>query len=175
MMLLGSAFLPALNVPSAARAPARAPAATMGVKAPQSMEGAFVKSRNTLGIQAIRPDAVVPKELRAAIASTFPAKGETTAPPAITEAEVLECQAKWAAAIASISKTYAEDGDFVGAAGEAAGERYGRLGRSLAPAIPSTSPLPKPTPNPNPNANPHPTQASCTAMATTTCAASRKG
>ena len=67
MMLLGSAFLPALNVP-------------MGVKAPQSMEGAFVKSRNTLGIQAIRPDAVVPKELRAAIASTFPAKGETTAP-----------------------------------------------------------------------------------------------
>ena len=80
MMLLGSAFLPALNVPSAARAPARAPAATMGVKAPQSMEGAFVKSRNTLGIQAIRPDAVVPKELRAAIASTFPAKGETTAP-----------------------------------------------------------------------------------------------
>ena len=87
MMLLGSAFLPALNVPSAARAPARAPAATMGVKAPQSMEGAFVKSRNTLGIQAIRPDVVVPKELRAAIASTFPAKGETTA---ITEAEVLE-------------------------------------------------------------------------------------
>ena len=104
MMLLGSAFLPALNVPSAARAPARAPAATMGVKAPQSMEGAFVKSRNTLGIQAIRPDAVVPKELRAAIASTFPAKGETTAPPAITEAEVLECQAKWAGAIKAISK-----------------------------------------------------------------------
>ena len=97
------------------------------------------------------------------------------APAAVTEAEVLECQAKWAAAIASISKTYAEDGDFVGAAGEAAGERYGRLGRSLAPAIPSTSPLPKPTPNPNPNANPHPTQASCTATATTTCAASRKG
>merc|ERR1719428_1887649 len=80
MMLLGSAFLPALNVPSAARAPARAPAATMGEKA---------------------------------------------APPAITEAEVLECRAKWAAAIASISKTYAEDGDFVGAAGEAAGELYG--------------------------------------------------
>ena len=128
MMLLGSAFLPALNVPSAARAPARAPAATMGVKAPPSMEGAFVKSRNTLGIQAI------PTELRAAIASTFPAKGETVAPPAITEAEVIECQAKWAAAIASISKTYAEDGDFVGAAGEAAGERYGRLGRILAPA-----------------------------------------
>ena len=128
MMLLGSAFLPALNVPSAARAPARAPAATMGVKEPPSMEGAFVKSRNTLGIQAI------PTELRAAIASTFPAKGETVAPTAITEAEVIECQAKWAAAIASISKTYAEDGDFVGAAGEAAGERYGHLGRTLAPA-----------------------------------------
>ena len=93
----------------------------------------------------------------------------------VTNAEVLACQAKWAEAIASISKVYLDGGDFVGAAGEAAGERYGRLGRSLAPVIPSTSPLPKPTPSPNPNASPHPTQASCTAMATTTCAASRKG
>merc|ERR1719238_569779 len=30
----------------------------------------------------------------------------SAAPPAITEAEVLECQAKWAAAIASISSVY---------------------------------------------------------------------
>ena len=43
----------------------------------------------------------------------------------ITEAEVLECQAKWASAIASISKTYLDKGDFVGAAAEAAGELYG--------------------------------------------------
>merc|ERR1719199_302080 len=46
-------------------------------------------------------------------------------PAAITEAEVLECQDKWASAIASISAVYLEDGDFVGAAGEAAGELYG--------------------------------------------------
>ena len=52
----------------------------------------------------------------------------------MTEAEVIECQAKWAAAIASISSTYAEKGDFVGAAGDAAGELYGCLSLSLAPA-----------------------------------------
>jgi len=43
----------------------------------------------------------------------------------LTQDEVEDCQAKWAAAIASISKTYAEKGDFIGAAGEAAGELYG--------------------------------------------------
>merc|ERR1719353_1466933 len=47
------------------------------------------------------------------------------APAPITEAEVLECQAKWANAIASISSVYLESGDFVAAAGEAAGELYG--------------------------------------------------
>ena len=47
------------------------------------------------------------------------------APAPITEAEVLECQQNWANAIASISKTYLEGGDFVGAAGEAAGQLYG--------------------------------------------------
>ena len=47
------------------------------------------------------------------------------APAAVTEAEVLECQAKWANAIASISSVYLEEGDFVAAAGEAAGELYG--------------------------------------------------
>merc|ERR1711990_585839 len=46
------------------------------------------------------------------------------APAAITEAEVLECQAKWASAIKSISKVYLEKGDFIAAAGEAAGELY---------------------------------------------------
>merc|ERR1711988_1546648 len=48
-----------------------------------------------------------------------------SAPAPITEAEVLECQAKWANAIASISSVYLEEGDFVGAAAEAAGELYG--------------------------------------------------
>ena len=101
MMLISSAFLPGLNVRGVlTSSTARAPAATM--KVPQSMESAFVKSRQSLGIQAI------PTELRAAIAETFPTTGKTVAPPAaITEAEVLECQAKWAAAIASISATYA--------------------------------------------------------------------
>merc|ERR1712087_775671 len=47
------------------------------------------------------------------------------APAAVTEAEVLECQAKWASAIASISSVYLEGGDFVAAAAEAAGELYG--------------------------------------------------
>merc|ERR1719238_1947708 len=46
-------------------------------------------------------------------------------PAPVTEAEVLECQAKWANAIASISKTYLEKGDYVAAAGAAAGELYG--------------------------------------------------
>merc|ERR1719201_2437819 len=46
-------------------------------------------------------------------------------PAPVTEAEVLECQAKWANAIASISKTYLEKGDYVAAEGAAAGELYG--------------------------------------------------
>ena len=132
MMLISSAFLPGLNVRGVVTSStARAPAATM--KVPQSMESAFVKSRQSLGIQAI------PTELRAAIAETFPTTGKTVAPPAaITEAEVLECQAKWAAAIASISATYAEKGDFVGAAGEAAGELYGCLSLRPAPNLAPT-------------------------------------
>merc|ERR1712100_243661 len=43
----------------------------------------------------------------------------------ITEVEVLECQAKWANAIKTISKTYKEKGDYIGAAGNAAAELYG--------------------------------------------------
>merc|ERR1719393_230084 len=49
----------------------------------------------------------------------------SAAPAAITEAEVKECQAKWASAIKTISSVYLEKGDFVAAAGEAAGELYG--------------------------------------------------
>ena len=43
----------------------------------------------------------------------------------MTEAEVLELQEKWGGAIKTISKTYLEKGDYVGAAGNAAAELYG--------------------------------------------------
>merc|ERR1719424_2630190 len=46
-------------------------------------------------------------------------------PAPVTEAEVLEAQDNWAAAIKDISAVYAKDGDFVGRAGEAAGLLYG--------------------------------------------------
>merc|ERR1719409_1774023 len=47
------------------------------------------------------------------------------APAALTEAEVIECQDKWANAIKTISKTYLDKGDYIAAAAEAAGELYG--------------------------------------------------
>ena len=43
----------------------------------------------------------------------------------VTEADVLECQANWANAIKTISKAYLTKGDYIGAAGAAAGELYG--------------------------------------------------
>jgi hypothetical protein len=43
----------------------------------------------------------------------------------VTEAEVKEAQRLWADSIASISKVYADKGDYVAAAGEAAGKLYG--------------------------------------------------
>merc|ERR1719486_808891 len=46
-------------------------------------------------------------------------------PAPITMEEVLEAQKLWAESIASISKVYAEKGDYVAAAGEAAGKLYG--------------------------------------------------
>merc|ERR1719261_2177978 len=45
--------------------------------------------------------------------------------PALSEADVLECQANWAKAIETISATSAAKGDYVGAAAEAAGQLYG--------------------------------------------------
>ena len=45
--------------------------------------------------------------------------------PAVTEAEVLSAQQAWADAIVGISKTYLSGGDYVGHAGQAAGELYG--------------------------------------------------
>merc|ERR1719440_1011982 len=49
----------------------------------------------------------------------------SAAPAPITEAEVLAAQKLWAESIASISKVYADKGDYVAAAGEAAGKLYG--------------------------------------------------
>jgi len=43
----------------------------------------------------------------------------------ITKQDVEDVQAAWAGAIKSISKTYLDEGDYVGAAAEAAGELYG--------------------------------------------------
>ena len=43
----------------------------------------------------------------------------------VTKKEVLECQAKWAEAIKSISATYLAKGDYIGAAADAAAELYG--------------------------------------------------
>ena len=49
------------------------------------------------------------------------------APPSnsVTEQEVRTAQKAWADAIKSISKTYLDGGDYVAAAGKAAGELYG--------------------------------------------------
>merc|ERR1719160_1546167 len=45
--------------------------------------------------------------------------------PKVTEAEVKKAQDAWASAIKTISKTYLDKGDYVGAAAKAAGELYG--------------------------------------------------
>ena len=42
----------------------------------------------------------------------------------VTEEEVLEVQKNWAAAIANISAVHKEGGDYIAAAGKAAGELY---------------------------------------------------
>ena len=52
------------------------------------------------------------------------AAGPATSPAPVTEAEVLQVQSKWAAAIANISKVHKEGGDYIKAAAEAAGELY---------------------------------------------------
>ena len=49
----------------------------------------------------------------------------SSTPYAVTEADVLACQAKWAAAIKECSKVYLAKGDYVGAAAGAAAELYG--------------------------------------------------
>merc|ERR1719238_384134 len=53
------------------------------------------------------------------------AAGAPAGPAPVTEEEVLEAQKLWADSIASISKVYLDGGDYVAAAGEAAGKLYG--------------------------------------------------
>merc|ERR1712232_969503 len=55
--------------------------------------------------------------------SSVPYSAGTAGVP-VTEAEVLEVQSKWAAAIANISKIHKRGGNYIQAAGEAAGELY---------------------------------------------------
>ena len=52
-------------------------------------------------------------------------KKYTTGEADVTKADVLAAQKLWAESIAKISKVYAEKGDYVAAAGEAAGKLYG--------------------------------------------------
>merc|ERR1719460_2137709 len=52
------------------------------------------------------------------------ATGAAAGPAPVTEEEVLLVQAKWAEAIKTISKIHKEGGDYIKAAGEAAGELY---------------------------------------------------
>eukprot|EP00621_Florenciella_sp_RCC1693_P016265 CAMPEP_0182523556 /NCGR_PEP_ID=MMETSP1323-20130603/1142_1 /TAXON_ID=236787 /ORGANISM="Florenciella parvula, Strain RCC1693" /LENGTH=269 /DNA_ID=CAMNT_0024731953 /DNA_START=20 /DNA_END=829 /DNA_ORIENTATION=+ len=57
--------------------------------------------------------------------STPPPPPTASGGKAITKEEVLACQAGWVNAIQDISAAYLEKGDFVGAAGDAAGALYG--------------------------------------------------
>jgi len=125
MLSLACSSALAFNVQPAVLTPStsvRAPAASMG--AVGALFGSFVdtNSRDALAFGKGPVPQVVGKVVPTAAA---PAAAVAAAPAAITEAEVLECQSKWAKAIASISSVYLADGDFVGAAGEAAGELYG--------------------------------------------------
>merc|ERR1711871_1332494 len=57
--------------------------------------------------------------------SSVPYIADASGVAPLTKEEVEKCQANWANAIATISKTYADGGDFVGAAADASGELYG--------------------------------------------------
>ena len=54
-----------------------------------------------------------------------PAPVDLASLAALSEAEVVECQENWAAAIAACSKIYKEGGDYIGAAAGAAADLYG--------------------------------------------------
>jgi len=56
--------------------------------------------------------------------SSVPYNSAPAVPAPVSEEEVLAVQASWAGAIQNISKVYKDGGDYIGAAGEAAGELY---------------------------------------------------
>ena len=67
--------------------------------------------------------------------------------PPITSEDVQRCQANWADAIQTISKTYLNGGDYIQAAGDAAGELYGygHMDVLFKPTKATTNPF-RPTP-----------------------------
>jgi len=65
------------------------------------------------------------KRMRGVVVPTYVTKADIVPKADITIAEVLACQAKWADSIAKISSVYLEEGDYVAAAAQAAGELYG--------------------------------------------------
>ena len=114
--------------------PARAPAVSMV----ETLADSFVKSRTPLGDgKAFQASQVVPTAPRAVQAKSPETVGggtfvrcdeescETIERAPITAQDVEACQAAWAGAIAKISKTYLDGGDYIEAAGAAAGELYG--------------------------------------------------
>mmetsp|Transcript_47189 Transcript_47189/g.156416 ORF Transcript_47189/g.156416 Transcript_47189/m.156416 type:complete len:244 (+) Transcript_47189:52-783(+) len=125
-MLTFTLFTPSLNARPAVLTSAASRASAphmMAWKSDTSIGSALRLSRDTLGIGQV-PSNLIGNVVPTSIGKEL-TPASVAAPAAVTEAEVLECQAKWANAIASISSVYLEEGDFVAAAGEAAGELYG--------------------------------------------------
>ena len=54
----------------------------------------------------------------APLAPLAPTRSFSAGAEPLSEAEVLDCQAKWASAIKTISQTYLDKGDYIGVAGE---------------------------------------------------------
>ena len=82
----------------------------------------MISARAALRALSVRPLAARRRCMSTAAATATAAKSKLEP---ITEDEVVQLQGKWKAAIKSISKVYADQGDYVGTAGDAAGELYG--------------------------------------------------
>ena len=112
-----------LNVHSALRTSTSMRAS--GASMVASLESAKVYDPTRASLLAPTPVGMSSPVVPSAASIAFKAAVDSPSVTAITEKEVLACQANWANAIASISKVYLEGGDYVGAAGAAAGELYG--------------------------------------------------
>ena len=108
-----------LTTPTSARTPAATMVAILGQDLIQS-RSPVINVRDPSDPLEAFTGKVVPTFAAAAAAD-----GDETALAPVTQAEVLACQANWAKAIKTISATYAQKGDYIGAAGEAAGLLYG--------------------------------------------------